>query len=76
MLCHEHAVGQDGAHDEHAEERGPGVKENHVGGRVGGSARPLRTIGPAFSRSDPASAGQAEGEARAVPPGGQAELRC
>jgi hypothetical protein len=30
MLGHEHAVGQDGTHDKHAEERGTGVKEIHV----------------------------------------------
>lgn len=27
MLGHEHTVGQDGTHDEHAEERGTKVKE-------------------------------------------------
>lgn len=34
VLGHEHAVGEDGAHDEHAEERGR-VKENeHGAGRT------------------------------------------
>lgn len=34
MLGHEHTVGQDGTHDQHAEERGTGVKEA-IGGPTG-----------------------------------------
>lgn len=45
MLGHEHAVGQDGAHDEHAKERGARVKEATSRGPAGRHCRRVLALG-------------------------------